>query len=102
VRNGCRLLVAIVAGASLIASACSSGDRRADVVPTGLAFADPTTSSGGEPGGTLRVGVTGVDSLDPARANAASPSSMLVADLLFDGLTGYDATKGTVVGVLAR
>ncbi len=52
-------------------------------------------------GGTLRVGVIDVGSLDPAAANPGSASSMLVADLLFDGLTSFDVSKGTVVGALA-
>lgn len=88
--------------ACVVAAACSTGDAVSDLRPSGLAFADPTPTAAAAPrGGTLRVAVSGVGSLDPARANPASPSSMLVADLLFDGLTGYDATKGTVVGVLA-
>ncbi len=91
----------IVAGLSLVAGACSKGDAMADVRPTGLAFADPGTTVA-DFGGTLRLGVVGIDSLDPVRANPASPSSMLVADLLYDGLTGYDPKKGAVVGVLAR
>ena len=77
-------------GVGLCAGACSSaGGNKADVVPTGLAFGDPTTTlTGAQAGGTLRVGAFGITSLDPAVANPGSASSMLLADLLYDGLTG--------------
>ena len=92
----------MVAGVSLFASSCAKGDVVGGVTAKRRAPVDSTTSvDPANPSETLRIGVVGVDSLDPAHANPASASSMLVADLLFDGLTGYDATKGTVVGALA-
>ncbi len=47
-------------------------------------------------GGTLRIGVqrpTGSAGFDPARAPATSPSQLLLADLLFDGLPQLAATS---------
>ena len=48
-------------------------------------------------GGTLRVGIERPKSLDPAQVSRRSPSELLVADLLFDGLTsmGDDATTAS-------
>lgn len=46
------------------------------------------------PPGTLRVGVEKPQSLDPAQAR--TPSELLVADQLFDGLTAYDPSTGAV------
>ena len=89
----------MLAGASLAAGACSEGSALRDAPPGALAFADPTTTTGG--GSALRLGLVGVESLDPVQANPASPSSMAVTDLLFDGLTGYDPARGAVVGRLA-
>ncbi len=43
------------------------------------------------PGGILRVGIEAPRSFDPATASPVSPSELLAADLLFDGLTGVDA-----------
>jgi ABC-type transport system substrate-binding protein len=41
-------------------------------------------------GGTLRIGMERPRSLDPAQAH--TPEEVLLADQLFDSLTGYDAT----------
>lgn len=93
----------LVAAAGVLV-ACSQGSAVENAQVNARRVADPaTTTTALEPagGGTLRIGATGVASLDPASANPASASSMLVADLLFDGLTTYDATKATVVGALA-
>ncbi|MGH9137964.1 MAG: ABC transporter substrate-binding protein [Acidimicrobiales bacterium] len=38
-------------------------------------------------GGTLRLGLTRLESLDPAAASPESPAASIAADLLFDGLT---------------
>ncbi|HVE46864.1 MAG TPA: ABC transporter substrate-binding protein [Acidimicrobiales bacterium] len=70
---------------------------------------EPTSSAGGDrpsggsrperPGGVLRVGVTGVTTLDPARARTID--QQLVVDQLFDSLTALDAATKTVVPALA-
>jgi len=39
------------------------------------------------PGGTLRLGIARLPSLDPADSTPESPSASIAADLLFDGLT---------------
>ncbi|HUR23474.1 MAG TPA: ABC transporter substrate-binding protein [Acidimicrobiales bacterium] len=54
---------------------------------------------GGVSGGVLRVGVTGVTTLDPARAR--SIDQQLVVDQLFDSLTALDARSDAVVPSLA-
>ncbi|HEV8297533.1 MAG TPA: ABC transporter substrate-binding protein [Acidimicrobiales bacterium] len=53
-------------------------------------------------GGTMRIGIAAVASLDPALATGASQSQNLLADLLYDGLTAYDPAGGRVVGAVAR
>jgi oligopeptide transport system substrate-binding protein len=98
VRLGCRavaltLLLALVG--TLVA--CSDGG---DAIPpagddTGAARAEEAPTE-------LRIGVAGVGSLDPAQVSAASPSQTIVADLLYDGLTAFDASTNAVVGAVAR
>jgi ABC-type transport system substrate-binding protein len=65
-----------------VAAACTGGSSK------------PTASSSapaGPDGGTLRLGIDRVPSLDPADASPGSQSQLLVADLLFDGLTTVPA-----------
>jgi ABC-type transport system substrate-binding protein len=49
----------------------------------------------------VRVGVIGALVADPLAANEASPAQLAQADLLFDGLTAYDAPSGQVKGAVA-
>jgi ABC-type transport system substrate-binding protein len=83
-----RLVRALLVVAVLVA-ACSSDDG---------------TDGGraGRPidGGTVRLGLPGPIQADPALASVASPSDLMVLDLLHDGLT-RTATDGEVVGELA-
>lgn len=54
-------------------------------------------------GGTLRIGLVAPETLDPARADRGLQPDLLVADLLFDGLTAYDPeTLEPVPAVAAR
>ncbi len=81
--------VALVVAVILVVAGCSDGDS-------------PTTGSGGSAAaapGILRVGIERPQSLDPAQAR--SPSELLVAEQLFDGLTGYDAATSVVVPAIA-
>ncbi len=70
---------------------------------SGCSGDDSPSSSGGPAGtpepGILRVGIEKPQSLDPAQAR--SPSELLVAEQLFDGLTAYDAATSVVVPALA-
>lgn len=69
-----------------LVSSCSGGGDDAG----GTTSPDPSSSTpGGEPvpGGTLRLGIARLASLDPADASPESPSASITADLLFDGLT---------------
>ena len=87
----------LFATASLLAAACSGGGDDAPRPGPGVARAANIDT-----GGVLRLGVAGITSLDPAVQNPASPSQMIVADLLYDGLTRFDPTIGDVVGAVAR
>jgi len=79
------------AGAVLVAAlalaTCSGGDDGGDDgsgsgIDTSAAVDDTPVV-----GGTLRLGIARLTSLDPALASPDSPSASIVADLLFDGLT---------------
>jgi len=81
--------LAVVAGLVLLAAGCSGSD------PT----ASPGAANAPTPG-VLRVGIERPQSFDPAQAR--SPSELLVAEQLFDGLTAYDAATSGVVPSLAQ
>lgn len=53
-------------------------------------------------GPAVRIAIEAPDTLDPARAREELVGDMLVADLLFDGLTAIDPASGAVVPSLAR
>ncbi|MEA2716043.1 MAG: peptide/nickel transport system substrate-binding protein [Actinomycetota bacterium] len=82
-------LLALVPVLALVAATCSRGNVPS---PTG----QPTSSLSP---GVLRVGIERPQSLDPAQAR--SPSELLVAEQLFDGLTAYDAATSAVVPAVA-
>jgi ABC-type transport system substrate-binding protein len=100
VRLGSRAL-AIALLVTLGAASCSGGDDRAAPAPLGDADGAAPGAAREEPPAVLRVGLAGVTTLDPALLNGASPSQSIVADVLFDGLTRFDASTYTVVGDLA-
>lgn len=87
-----RRLASVVLAIALVASGCSrdgGGDR--------------DRGAGGPPkkGGTLRVALAGLGSLDPAQAR--SPEQVLAAEQLFDSLTAYDPdTLAPVPSLAAR
>lgn len=69
------------------------------------AGADTTEGGGGAgagpvvEGGTARLGLAGPVVVDPAYASTASPSDLMVLDLLYDGLTRLDRdVDGSFVG----
>jgi len=53
-------------------------------------------------GGTLRVGIERPKSFDPAQVSRRSPSELLAADLLFDGLTTMDDKAVTASPAIAK
>ena len=53
-------------------------------------------------GGTLTMALTGVDTLDPARANEASTGQRVVLDMLYDGLVRWDSTANALTPALAK
>ncbi|HUP73001.1 MAG TPA: ABC transporter substrate-binding protein [Acidimicrobiales bacterium] len=83
-------------------AACSSpsGDDQAepDVNAKRLTEVD---KEGPHQGGTLTMALTGVDSLDPARANEASPGQRVVLDMLYDGLVHWDSAANALTPALA-
>jgi peptide/nickel transport system substrate-binding protein/oligopeptide transport system substrate-binding protein len=84
------LAVAALVGVGAIVAVAlavrSSGGRRGEAVTVG--------------GGTLRVGVVGLGSLDPA--DARDPTAVMVADQLFDTLVSYDSRTFELRPGLAR
>ncbi|HEX2191808.1 MAG TPA: ABC transporter substrate-binding protein [Acidimicrobiales bacterium] len=78
--------VALLAVLTLVAAACSG---------------DGSGSAQDPPPGVLRLGVEAPGSLDPGQAR--SPSELLLAEQLFDGLTSYDAeTLGVKPAIAAK
>ncbi len=71
---GCALL--------LSAAACTGDD--------GEPAAEPPSSTAPAPPGTVRLGLAGPVVVDPIEASLASPSDLMVLDLLHDGLTRLD------------
>lgn len=68
----------------LLGAACTSGDD-------GPPAAASTTTGAAQAGGTVRLGLAGSVVVDPVEASLASPSDLMVLDLLHDGLTRLDA-----------
>lgn len=88
-----RLLWLVLAAVVVIEPASSAGiSHRAGDRNGGAAGAEAA-------GGVLRVGLTGIASLDPSRARTID--QQLVADQLFDSLTALDARTKEVVPSLA-
>ncbi len=78
---------AVLLAVAVVAAGCSSSKK-------------PSVGGGPmRPADTLRVGIERPQSLDPAQAR--SPSELLVAEQLFDGLTAYDAATSAVVPAVA-
>lgn len=82
--------------AALVPVACSGSSKKSDAPGGTTASGSPT-----ERGGTLRAGVVGVDGFDPAEALPTSQSSLVAADLLFDGLTVIDPATNAAAPALA-
>ena len=88
-----RSLARVAVVLALLVTACSDdddGNVAPDGEPAGTDTSETTaTSPPDEPvvGGTLRMGVSRLSSLDPADASPESASAAIAADLLFDGLT---------------
>ncbi len=83
-RAVCLAVVIALIGPTI--AACSSGSGSASTRP--------------QRGGTLRVGVLGVDTLDPVRSDLPGPA--LVSSLLFDSLTTIDSVTALPRPALAR
>jgi ABC-type transport system substrate-binding protein len=77
-----RLAVALVVVA--LVAACSDSKKPAGSANSSVGTGKPVV------GGTLRVGIERPKTLDPAQVSPGSQSELLVADLLFDGLTRLD------------
>jgi ABC-type transport system substrate-binding protein len=92
--RGRRAAVLVLSAAAVFAAACSDDDSDGEgdgAAATGGASETTTTAAPAEGtpvvGGTLRMGVSPLESLDPADASPDSASAAIAADLLFDSLT---------------
>ena len=89
---------AVLCTLGLLAAACSD-DSKPKTQSSGSSGSSSATAPGSgsdaepQPGGTLRVGIQRPRSLDPAAASPGSQSELLVADLLFDGLSAPASDK---------
>lgn len=72
---------------ALLLGACSGGDDTPEPTTTTTVVVPDQIVEGG----TARLGVAGPLAVDPATASLASPSDLLVLDLLYDGLARVDA-----------
>jgi ABC-type transport system substrate-binding protein len=72
-----------VLAALLLVAACTGDDKEPDAAEVNPG--EPTA------GGELRLGIGGPLVVDPVDASLASPSDLMVLDLLHDGLTRLDA-----------
>jgi oligopeptide transport system substrate-binding protein len=86
-------LVALVAVLALVALGCSDDD--------GDDAAPPTTGPQPVPDGVMRLGMVGPTTFDPAAAEPTNHADLIVADLLFDGLTAPGADGLGAVPALA-
>ena len=100
-------IVALVLAGALGAGACNSGGSSNDGSPqaTGGGSTEPTVQAGpDEPyeagPDVLRIGLTGVQSIDPVNASPASVTDVALADLFYDSLTTI-GDDGTAVAALA-
>ena len=87
-----RVAIACACALALLTAACSD-----DAGPKGQGASSASSglSAQPKPGGTLRVGIQRPRSFDPAAASPGSQSELLVADLLFDGLTDLATSKAS-------
>jgi ABC-type transport system substrate-binding protein len=106
-RGHSRRTVALAVSLALGAGACTSGGPSTDRSPqaSGGDSTETTVQAGpDEPyeaaPDVLRVGLTGVQSIDPVNASPASITDVALADLFYDGLTSI-GNDGTTVPALA-
>lgn len=88
-----RLAIALVVVTLL--AACSDSKKPNAANSSGASTGAPVV------GGTLRIGIERPKSLDPALISPGSQSELLVADLLFDGLTSMRPEATTAVPAIA-
>jgi ABC-type transport system substrate-binding protein len=79
------LVASLLAAALLFGVACSGGSSSSSSGSSASGAAAPVS------GGTLRLGIERPASLDPALANPGAQGELVMADLLFDGLTTVPA-----------
>jgi ABC-type transport system substrate-binding protein len=93
--TGARRLAVAAIAVLVITAACSDDSRPGAQSSSGKGSAAPTV------GGTLRIGIEKPSSLDPAAVTPGSQSDLLMADLLFDGLTRVDPGATVALPALA-
>ena len=96
-RARCLLAVVLVGTVVLGAAGCSDDE---DAAPAATSVPPPV--EGPPPVDVLRLGVVGLEHLDPAFVLPGDQSSMVAIDLLFDGLTAWDPVSQAPVPGLAE
>lgn len=96
--RGRRAAAALVAIALL--GACTGDDPEPAGGPT-TSGADATDATD-DPAKAMRLGIGGDLEVDPAAASLASPTELMVIDLLHDGLTRLDADGAAQPAIAAR
>lgn len=91
----------LLGGLTLLLASCTSSSPTSPTT-TSAPPASTGTAPVGATGTTLRLGVTGLTTLDPAEVTPTVQSTMIAADLLFDGLTAIDAETTLPVPSLAK
>ena len=87
----------------MLVAACSGpskgGDAASDVNAKRVTEVDKDAP---REGGKLTLALTGVDSLDPARANEASTGVRVVLDMAYDGLVRWDSRAKAITPGIAK
>jgi len=100
----------LLACLGLLAGSCGSADTGApsepddaDTTPNELAFDETTVATHGDigPGGELRISLARPATFLPTELSLTDQESVIVADLLYDGLTEADARRSTLRPALA-
>lgn len=100
-RKGSRRRSGFVAVAALLLVSLAVGCTSTDEPPPPEQNGSGTTVEPASDGGTLRLGIRPLDSLDPADVVPTSQSAMVAADLLFDSLMAIDPESDDAVPALA-
>jgi ABC-type transport system substrate-binding protein len=94
--------VALALCLGLVAGVVACSDDEAPPAAPALTSPGSTAPISSGSGGTLRLGLVGPDTIDPAVIVPTDPPELVTVDVLFDGLTAIDPTTQTAVPALAE